>query len=338
MVLDKFITKNKIFSKTNNFLILFFCCFLLIILAGFRPLEYFLDTAEYIRITNTPEQILEIEPTFWLINSINTIFLGGEEQILFLLYAILGVSIKVYVINKNSLTPYLSLFTYISMFYILQEMTQIRAGVAIGLVFLALEDIAKKKKINFFIKMFIAILFHYSSIIMLLIYFLSAKKINIIFYIILPIVGSIIGLTTIPYEGIIFLSKFSPEFLSVKINLYLNQYENGLSRELNPFSIGNFFLLIIYYINLYLLTKYKNFDEYYILCVKLFGFGFFILFSFYFIETFAYRIINFLFFSLIFLLPNIVNYYKQKLLIILLIQIILIYMLMKNISLNLIIN
>jgi len=325
-------------SKNINILFVVFLGYFLIILAGFRPLEFFMDTSEYIRIMHDPEQILELEPTFWLINIINKFFFGGEDQILFLLYAIIGVGVKVYVINKNSLTPTLSLFTYVSMFYILQEMTQIRAGVAIGLTFWALQDIVYEKRKLFLIKILMAISFHYSAVVMLLMYFLSIKKINTLFYIVLPALGVILGLTSIPYELIVFMSKFLPDVLSIKLQFYLSGMLNGLAKEVNPFNIGNFFLLVIYFTNLYFLVKYKDFSTYYMLCVKLLGFGFFILFSFYFIEVFAYRIANFLFFTLIFLLPNIAKYFKQKTLLVLLINICLIYMLTKSISLNIIIN
>ena len=60
-------------SKNINILFVVFLGYFLIILAGFRPLEFFMDTSEYIRIMHDPEQILELEPTFWLINIINMI-------------------------------------------------------------------------------------------------------------------------------------------------------------------------------------------------------------------------------------------------------------------------
>lgn len=58
-----------------------------------------------------------------------------------MIYAILGVTLKLIAIRRYSLLPIFSIFTYISMYFILHEMTQIRAGVATAIFLFALEDI-----------------------------------------------------------------------------------------------------------------------------------------------------------------------------------------------------
>ncbi len=330
MIANKNLT---ISSKTLFFIVI---GILLILIAGLRPIGIDNDSMNYVSILRTSlseANFIDKEPTFWIINEINKILFRGNEQTFFLIFAIIGVSLKLYVIRQYSVSPILSLLTYISMFFILQEMTQIRAGVAIGFVFLALHDLERKRNISFVTKILIATLFHYSAIVILALYFLSRNKINSFFYFLLPLVGLFFSYTNVMLEIMYQSVSILPDFLSTKIHIYLSFMEQYKVKKVNPVNIGNLFLLCIYYLNLYIATNKQNFkvkEGYYLLCIKLLGFGFFILFSFSFLEVFAYRMANYLFFSLVFLLPIIAQYFRQKILFIALIGIYLIYTLAKN--------
>jgi hypothetical protein len=132
----------------RNLEILFYSYFTigLIIIAGFRPLEYFRDTHVYLEMIATYDDLWMAEPTFWIINQFNQLLLGGNDQIFFLIYAILGVTIKIIAINRLSSLPLLSVYLYICLYFVLHEMTQIRAGVVSALFLLAVYHIAKKEK------------------------------------------------------------------------------------------------------------------------------------------------------------------------------------------------
>lgn len=314
---------------------------LLILVAGLRPIGIDKDSLNYVTLLDVDivnANFISKEPIFWVINWLNKILFGENAHTFFLMFAIIGVSIKLYVIRKYSITPILSLLTYISMFFILQEMTQIRSGVAIGLVFWALHDLILKKNIAFLTKILIGTLFHYSAIVMFLLYFLSSRKINVYFYLLLPLVGVVLSYTHLPFEILYFIAQILPNFLSAKIHIYFSLMKQGKIDVVNPFNIGNLFILCIYYLNLYIVTKKQRYEMkagYYLLCIKLLGFGFFILFGFYFIEVFAYRMANYLFFTLVFLIPAIPEYFRQKRFLINLIGIYLIYTLVKNAKLML---
>jgi len=329
------ITRKKL-TVSHKTLVLVFIGILLVLIAGLRPIGIDHDSLSYISVLHvslSQANFIDKEPTFWIINEINKVLFGGSEQTFFLIFAIIGVSLKLYVIRQYSVTPILSLLTYVSMFFILQEMTQIRAGVAIGFVFLALHDLERKRNISFVTKILIATLFHYSAIVMFMLYFLSRNKINSFFYFSLPLVGLFFSYTNVMLEIMYQSVSILPDFLSAKIHIYLSLMEQGKIKQVNPVNIGNLFLLCIYYLNLYIATNKQNFEVkegYYLLCIKLLGFGFFILFSFSFLEVFAYRMANYLFFSLVFLLPIIAQYFRQKILFIALIGIYLIYTLAKN--------
>ena len=326
--------KNKQLLINQKSLILSIFALSLIFIAGFRTIGIDNDSLSYISILGvdiSEANFIDKEPFFWLINELNKFLFNGYNQTFFLIFAIIGVSIKLYIIRKYSLHPILSVLTYISIFYILQEMTQIRAGVAIGIVFWAMHDLISKNNTGFLLKIIMATLFHYSAIVMIFIYFLSYTSIYRKFYIFLPLLGIFLSQISFIPELLVHLVSILPDFLSIKIQIYLSLMEQDKLKEVNPFNIGNFFLLCIYYLNLYIFTREQRGEKYYILCIKLLGFGFFILFTFSFLEVFAYRISNYLFFSLVFLIPITGEYFRQKKLLLLLIGLFLIYTLTKNI-------
>ena len=119
----------------------------LILIAGLRPIGIDRDSLAYVGIVGSDEvniNLLDKEPGFWLIYKINKIIFNGNTQCFFLIYALLGVSLKIFAIKKYSLLPFFSTFTYVCLYFILHEMTQIRAGVAAAIFLLALQDIKDK--------------------------------------------------------------------------------------------------------------------------------------------------------------------------------------------------
>jgi len=233
------------------------------------------------------------------------------------MYAFLGVLIKFLAISKISPYPALSIVVYVSFFYILHEMTQIRAGVAIGLVFWSIIDVAKNNKKNFLIKILIATLFHYSAIVFIMLYFIGTKfrKTELALYFFLPILGIIFMYTNLFKPIIYSLPEYLPSFLGYKIDLYFMLLEKEKLKTVNPINLGNISLLIALYFAMFMIfknnTKSIN-NDVLVLSVKWLSLGFFILFSLSFIEVFAYRMANYLFFSLVIVLPFVFTRFRPR--------------------------
>lgn len=83
--------------------------------------------------------------------------------IIFSLYAIVGVTIKLYSISKLTDLKFLTLFVYGCNLYLLHEMTQIRAGIAIGFILLSVYYLMQDKYWHYFACFLVAGLFHTSS-------------------------------------------------------------------------------------------------------------------------------------------------------------------------------
>lgn len=299
----------------RNLEILFYSYFTigLIIIAGFRPLEYFRDTHVYLEMIATYDHLWMAEPTFWIINQFNQLLLGGNDQIFFLIYAILGVTIKIIAINRLSSLPLLSVYLYICLYFVLHEMTQIRVGVACGIFLLAIPDIVNKNFRIYLFKTLIAMAFHYSAIIMLVVYFVNNKNINRKIYFFLPIIG--LFLAFIPNLMLTIFTFFEfilPSVIANKVTIYISLIDNEDYNKINIFNLFTLSLICFYYFALFNIWRLKT--ELDIVLIKFFGLQLFIYYAFSSIPAFAIRLSEFIGFSLVLLIPNLIFMFKQKLL------------------------
>jgi hypothetical protein len=306
---------------------------ILILIAGLRPIGLDRDSITYANIIQSYKDInlLALEPAFWVIKWFNDIFFNGNVRTFFLIYAILGVSIKFLAIKRLSKLPWLSVGVYLSLHFILHEMTQIRAGVATGFFLLSIPDIYNRNFKKFILKALLAFSFHYSAIVMFPLYFLHPKKLNIVYFL-LPIVGLISSYFDLSKTLLSNLANVAPNFLAHKINIYLTSLELGEHSEIN---IVNFYyssLLLLTYFGFFLYIKIKIKNDYDILFLKILALS---LFSFYFfsdVPVFAFRISEFLNVVTVIFLPNFMLYFKQKELIFLLVILFLLRTFYKSLS------
>lgn len=146
---------SKNLTISSKTLILILVGILLILVAGLRPIGIDGDSLNYVGVLHvslSEANFIDKEPTFWIINELNKILFGGNEQTFFLIFAILGVSLKLLAIKKLSLLPFYSIFVYICLYFILHEMTQIRVGVATAIFLLAIPDIYNRNFKTFLFK------------------------------------------------------------------------------------------------------------------------------------------------------------------------------------------
>lgn len=307
---------------------------ILILIAGLRPIGLDRDSITYANIIQSYKDIdlSALEPAFWVIKWFNDIFFNGNVRTFFLIYAILGVSIKFLAIRRLSKLPWLSVGVYLSLYFILHEMTQIRASVATGLFLLSIPDIYNRNFKKFTLKALLAFSFHYSAIVMLPLYFLHPKKLNMAYFL-LPIVGLISAYFDLSKTLLSNLADLAPNFLAYKINTYLTLLELGEHSEIN---IVNFYyssLLLLTYFGFFLYIKNKIKNDYDVLFLKILGLS---LFSFYFfsdVPVFAFRVSEFLNVVTVIFLPNFILYFKQKELIFLLVILLLLHTFYKSLSL-----
>jgi hypothetical protein len=286
----------------------------LIFVAGFRPVGIDRDSLNYASVLQFPLgeiSLLANEPFFLIIIFVNHVLFGAEPRTFFLIFAMLGVSWKLFAINKVGTFPVLSVVTYVFLYFVLHEMTQIRVGVAAAIFLTAIPDIFNKNKRGFVLKTLLAACFHYSAVMMIPLYFLEGRKFNKIAYLALPVVGLVCAAaTSVTLPMVAFLIGLLPESISYKLNIYvlfLTEDDQSHITLFNPYYVSLTLLYVLLVAN-YRLLK----GDYDILLLKIFGFALLAYFALSFVPVFSFRVAEFLGVVLVILIPNTLRMFSGK--------------------------
>lgn len=264
--------------KVDSALICLFFSTILLFFAGLRPRDSSTDYEIYLQMYDDLNISLSLkdlfgftEPTFVLIGTF-TKFLKLPVTIVFLVYATIGVSIKSLSILKYSDFIIPSFLVYYCNYFLLHEMTQIRIGVASSIFIIAVQFIVQRNMWKYFLMIGLAILFHYSAIIYLPLYFINSASINKVKYYIFIIVSIIIGFLKIPFLD--YLKYIPINVVQQKQELYSGVLELGIVDTninlLNPFALIDIFIcLFLLYNSKYLATK----NRYFITFLKIYIIG-----------------------------------------------------------------
>ncbi len=298
-------------ADSTNYLF-FFIFFIILLLNSLFLTQFSPDFHGYLNLFHQSHyNFLAYEPTFYLIVYLNNNFFNGYWFTFYLFYESFILFLFIVAIKKYSENIFLSFLIFSIVFLPLLTITQIRQGVSVGLFIIAIEDIVNRKPIKYYFKIILAILFHYSSIILIPLYFIKPNKINKLFYFLLPLIGIFIYKFLLNINTITFLNKLMPIFIQARMNSYIlftKKHINGYNK-INLLSFYHTTLFLIYLVSIFIIDM-KNKTE--IVWVKILGIGFFFWFSFANIPILSFRINNFFFPSLIFILPYLLKYIKQK--------------------------
>lgn len=292
-------------------LIYIFIFILLILIAGFRLFGWANDTSNYYEMAINQDVILlsKKELFFKFLIFINTKLFYRNFTSFLLIFALLGVSIKLYAFTKLSPIPILSIILYILSYFWLHEYIQIRAGVATGIFLLATKDLSEGNTRKYFIKTFLAIMFHWSSIVLIPLYFL-VRKMSIKLIALFPALGIFLYLIGFDFNILI---DYVLNISGIDPALYY-MYA-GYKNEINVFNpIAVSYLLIFLGITLLLFRNRYSFSEYEVTLYKIFSIGIFIFFltSLLHAPVVAFRLLEYFNIILLILLPFIVLKFKQK--------------------------
>ena len=168
--------------------------------------------------------------------------------IIFTLYALLGVSAKLYGIKRLTNFEFYSLFIYSCNLFLLHEMTQIRAGVAIGIIFIALAELRDERKLNFCLWILLATFFHFSSLMVLVVLLFYKYRANSLFWSITFAVSMIVYFAKVDIFSAFGLIPV--EYFQYKLKLYLEMQEKD-PIKVNFFNIAfliqNIIIIICFY-------------------------------------------------------------------------------------------
>lgn len=186
-----------------------------------------------------------LEPSFivirWIVNNI----FAGEPIFLFVIYILLGVIIKLYSIKKITNLVLLSLLLYVCSYWTYHELIQIRAGVASSLLLLSIKPLYERNRIQFFLICIVAITFHYSAIVMLLLWMIrgNISKISYVIYVLAIPISMLLYILNVDFIDI--LTYLPIPIIQDKIISYSSLTAESANRGLisaadyNPFITWN---------------------------------------------------------------------------------------------------
>ena len=299
-------------SKIEEINILFFIILILALtaLAAFRvessvkDYELYVGAWNYATFKNTT-----IEASFLIIRNFLKDVLLLKYQSLFIVYAILGVFSNIIGIKKLTTLFYLSLLFFVSNYYILHELTQMRAGVAAGFMLIAIKPLYDRNLKLFILFAAIATVFHYSAVIIFPLWFIGVKEIRQKWMYYLIPAGYLFY-----FIGFDLVQKIPIEYFQIKLDTYRELTRKGIDNndKINVFN-GLFLLkIIVFYILLFSTNKIKDHSKYLFLLLKIEAISLFCFTFLAAIPALAYRVHEFLSIVEVILYPLIIYAFRYK--------------------------
>lgn len=283
----------------------------LILIAGLRGEGVDRDYSNYIILFKNYNTNL-VEPLFYIISYIVHNFLFSNPTFLFVIFAFIGISSKLWAIKQLSEFWVLSLVIYLGGFFILHDLTQIRVCVASGFLLLCIKPIYERNWKLFLLFSSVAISSHYSAILILPLWFINVNKPRKIYLLIaLPI--SYIIHYIIQYTGINIIGTIPIPYIKEKIAVYQILQTAGIDGfdKINVFNSIHLFRIALYYLFIFKLDLLIEKNKYTILLVKIFTISLcsFILFAF--MPVIGFRMSELFGIVEIILIPLILYIFKQ---------------------------
>ena len=294
-------------SKKVLFIIHLFLLLSLVLMAGYRDGFRYADYGIYVSAFYYGNDTMEF--SFHILSDIANRIDHGNYYVLFLLYALLGVFLKSIGIWRMSSFPYASMAMYVSFFYILHELIQIRVGVASAIGLIALGEIYNKNLFRFLLLIALAACFHASALFYILFYFIDCRSFDrnkwIIYGILLASCSILIFSWILPH--------ISFDFAYSKLVEYTQRAELGIDDQAQitgTYYTIQYILLILY---IWFAGKLSLCNKYTYLLLKILIIGYALRLAFYtFNPILGIRLSELCLIVELILFPVAINLFKQK--------------------------
>lgn len=261
----------------------------LILFAGFREVGIDPDSAnyEYAFYHYEDENIYSaMEYSFFLLSSILQHIIS-DVHIIFLFYALLGITLKFIAFRKFIDLWFLPIVVYLSFIYELHDITQIRTGVMSGFFLLAIKPIAERNWTQAILLLIIGSFFHISALILFPLLFLNnkdmTKRQRIMWSAIIPVSYML------HFTGNHLLFNLPIPYIENKLENY-EKNSDFIESSLNVFSPLHIFTIFIFTYLLYFYDTIKTYNKYFPFMMKVFSLSIFSFTAFAFLPVLANRI------------------------------------------------
>jgi hypothetical protein len=225
---------------------------------------------------------------------------------LFVIYAALGISIKMVAFQKLSQHKMTTLVVYFSGFFLLWEMTQIRVAVAGGFMLLSVVALRNRETLWYFLLCSLASFFHYAALIMFLLYFIDGAHINKWVYCLLLPAASLLIFSDVKIGD---YAAFAPIEL---IGLKIEGYETTKDPSTNVFNYVFLSRCLLAYFLLAHANCLANKNRYFVTLLKIYFWGLFIHLALAPSTGVAFRLSELLLVVEVLLIPMLIDVFKTK--------------------------
>ena len=209
------------------------------------------------------------EPGFaFIVMACYKLFDSNQAIAVMLVYGTISIALKIFVFRKISFNPLLVLLLYYSHYFLIQEMTQIRFGMACSLFFLALYYYLEDKKLITLFFILLAIFFHNSAIIFPLLFLLRKDKLNKWLFGGMLVSAVILGLARVPLISLV-VPIVDLNAVSGKLTAYADFAEKGYYEKVRFFNIIYTINVLLTASILFQFIKNKMEDERLIIFLKI---------------------------------------------------------------------
>lgn len=249
----------------------------LVLFAGFREVGFDRDSENYEYYFNNyddPVLIFAVEYSYRLLSGFFYTFFSDVHSIL-LFYAVIGVTLKMVAFSRMSNFLYLPVTIYLANYYILHDLTQIRASIASALLLFSLPLIDEGRKKLAFCLLILGAFFHYSAFVLLPVVFLSNRNMCVkerwMWASLVPF-GYLMYFLQIGISSFIYIP-----YITDKIEIYESLRDEGLvGEEINVFYWMFLLKCVVYFCSLYFYDVIKQGNKYISLVLKCMGISIFI--------------------------------------------------------------
>lgn len=227
---------------------------LLCLIAALRPVGVDKDSINYMLMYYDPTYGADsstVEYSFKLIVKVVD-FLFGDVRGLFVVYALLSIPLRAYVLQRFTGQILLGLLIWTCHYFVFQDMTQIRVAVSSAFFLLGIFFLAEKRRWPFMGCFVGALFFHYSSLLMLPLVLLSNRPVGRRErYVLLGVIPLMYVLLIAGIDPILSLPI---PYIQEKVEIYEKMRDMGImADDLNVFGLTFLMRVLVYY---FVLWKY----------------------------------------------------------------------------------
>jgi len=289
----------------NNGIITCFVTLSLILIATFRSTES-PDYENFLELYDFEFEYKEIG-YLYLIKVGKSIF--NSPLSMFFLSALMSISLKIFVIEKISPFFFISLVVYVSNIFILHDMIQMRCAIASGFIMWAVYYYCKGKNILSLLISLVSILFHYSAIIIFVVYLFDKSTFNR-----RVAITILFGSFLIASLGLRFGNLWSYITFGEFARLWDTYSQKMESGEMDQINIYNAFFLVRVFVCTLLVFSYKKIISHgsvYVVALKMYVFSICIFLLFSDVPVLAFRLSELFQVVEVVLFPSIVFLFKN---------------------------